>query len=250
MVAAGSGHAGVVRELAARGADLDAARPKDGATAFHFACGNDQPECAAALVELGCDTVIEKKNGLTGKQIAEVYGHAAVLDVLRAAVTARLRAGAAVDQPAAAAAAVGAGAATAMALCTVSKTGDLAEMARLIDAGAEPDALVAMRNADEAVVLGTALIEAAGAGQLDAVRLLLDRGADPRLAGSHGTTALMEAVVNGHVGVVRELAARGVDLDAADPEHGCTAFYLACRLNQPECAALRVELGCDTAIKT
>jgi hypothetical protein len=41
----------------------------------------------------------DKGGGLTGKQLAEEVGHVAVLDVLCAAVVARLRAGMAVDQP-------------------------------------------------------------------------------------------------------------------------------------------------------
>ena len=57
-------------------------------------------------------------------------------------------------------------------------SGDVAEMARLLDGGAEPDALVAARTADGTVGQGTALVAAASRGQLDAVRLMLDRGAD------------------------------------------------------------------------
>jgi ankyrin repeat protein len=49
MAAAAHGHAGVVRELAARGADLDATHLESGSTAFHFACHANQVErCAAA----------------------------------------------------------------------------------------------------------------------------------------------------------------------------------------------------------
>jgi hypothetical protein len=62
-------------------------------TAFHLACNYDQPECVAALVELGCNMAITAKNDWTGKQMSEQQGHAAVLDVLRAAAAARLRAG-------------------------------------------------------------------------------------------------------------------------------------------------------------
>ena len=91
MLAAGGGHAAVVRELVARGADLDALGPESGRTAFHYACGRNQPECVAVLVELGCDTAIKDRNTWTGKQWAEEQAHPAVLDVLRAAVAARLR---------------------------------------------------------------------------------------------------------------------------------------------------------------
>ena len=123
-------------------------------------------------------------------------------------------------------------------------SGDVVEMARLLDAGAEPDALVAGHTPSGAIVQTTALLEAAERGQLDAVRLLLDRGADPSLADSNGTTPLMRAARNGRAAVVRELAVRGADLDAMHPEHASTAFHIACLQNQPECAAALVELGC------
>jgi ankyrin repeat domain-containing protein 17 len=243
-------HMAVVWELVARGVDVNTPHPSNGGTVFHEACARNQPECVAALVELGCDMTIRTKGGWTGKQLAEDRGHAVVLDVLRAGVAARLRAGTPVDQPAVAGATVGAGAATAGALYTASQIGDLAEMVRLLEAGAEPNASVAAHNSRGAIVQTTALHSAAGAGQLEAVRLLLDRGADASLAGSSGRpTPLMDAAVNGHAAVVRELGARGADLDAAQPETGGTAFHFACAYNQPECAAALVELGCDTEIK-
>ena len=77
-------------------------------------------------------------------------------------------------------------------------SGDVVEMARLLDAGAEPDALVAVRDDDGTVYQSTALVEAANRGQLDAVRLLLHRGADPSLADSDGDTALMATAWSGH----------------------------------------------------
>jgi ankyrin repeat protein len=99
------------------------------------------------------------------------------------------------------------------------------------------------------VAQSTALVAAAGCRQLDAVRLLLDRGADPSLPDSAGDTPLMQAAGGGHAGVVRELVARGADLDAADQTTGATAFHNACGFNQPDCVAALVELGCDTTIK-
>ena len=135
------------------------------------------------------------------------------------------------------------------ALWDASQAGDLDEIARLLAGGAEVDVLVSMYVPNGDIVQSTALYAAAGDGQLDAVRLLLDRGADPSLATSIGFTALINAAMGGHVAVVRELAARGADLDAAHPETGLTAFHCACGNNQPECVAALVELGCGTGIK-
>jgi hypothetical protein len=90
-------------------------------------------------------------------------------------------------------------------------------MSRLLDSGAEPDAPVQTGNARRQrrrVGHCTALLVAAGDGQLEAVRLLLDRGADPSLADSNGATPLMTAAGMGHAAVIRELAARGAHLDA------------------------------------
>jgi hypothetical protein len=144
--------------------------------------------------------------------------------------------------------AVGAGAATAEALYLAGQAGDVVEMGRLLDGGAEPDALVAGTPSWDGPFQGTALVAAAGGGRLDAVRLLLNRGADLCLADSNGSTALMYAAISGHVGVVRELAARGANLDTASPESGSTAFHF-CADSHPECAAALVELGCDMAIR-
>jgi hypothetical protein len=80
------------------------------------------------------------------------------------------------------------------ALLNASQAGDLAEMGRLLDGGAEADAFVAAPTPDGDICQCTALCEAANHGQLDAVRLLLDRGADPSLADSLGVTPLMTAV--------------------------------------------------------
>jgi hypothetical protein len=98
------------------------------------------------------------------------------------------------------------------------------------------------------IIRRTALHEATNAGQLDAVRLLLERGADFGLATSSGFIPLMIAVDKGHMGIVREMAARGADLDAAE-QNGITAFHIACVKNDPDSVAALVELGCDTSIK-
>jgi hypothetical protein len=136
-----------------------------------------------------------------------------------------------------------------MSLYQATQAGDFAEMIRLLDAGAEVDALAVARDADGDMALCSPLVEAATLGHLDAVRLLLDHGADPSLAVSYGTTPLVAAAGNGHAAVVRELAARGADLDTAQPETDATAFHFACFRNKMECVATLVELGCDPAIK-
>ncbi len=60
---------------------------------------------------------------------------------------------------------------------------------------------------------GTPLFLAAGEGRLNAVRYLLDEGADVNLRGEHGNTALTEATYYGHVSVIKELLLRGADVN-------------------------------------
>lgn len=61
---------------------------------------------------------------------------------------------------------------------------------------------------------GTPLFLAAGEGRLNAVRYLLDEGADVNLRGEYGNTALTEATYYGHMSVIKELLMRGADVNA------------------------------------
>ncbi|KAI3434440.1 hypothetical protein D9Q98_002517 [Chlorella vulgaris] len=61
---------------------------------------------------------------------------------------------------------------------------------------------------------GTALLDAAANGQVEVVRLLLDRGADLEAVDSDGDTALAVAAAHGHVEVVRLLLKNSANLDA------------------------------------
>lgn len=62
-------------------------------------------------------------------------------------------------------------------------------------------------------VTGTPLLLAAGEGRLNAVRYLLDEGAEVNLRGAHGNTALTEATYYGHAPVVKELITRGAEVN-------------------------------------
>ena len=56
---------------------------KDGATAFHYTCVNNHPDCAEALVRAGCNTKLRSESGKTGRDVAQEQGHAAVLERLK-----------------------------------------------------------------------------------------------------------------------------------------------------------------------
>jgi ankyrin repeat protein len=62
------------------------------------------------------------------------------------------------------------------------------------------------------------LVEAAGAGRLDAVRRLLEGGADVDARGPGGATAVTAAAANEHVDVVRALVGAGADVDLQDDD--------------------------------
>jgi len=64
---------------------------------------------------------------------------------------------------------------------------------------------------------GTPLIAAAREGRLDAVRLLLDRGADPNMAVPGDGNALIMAAREGHADIVALLLDRGASIDQIVP---------------------------------
>jgi ankyrin repeat protein len=69
---------------------------------------------------------------------------------------------------------------------------------------------------EEAPVQG--LIDAAGRGDVEAVRSLLDDGADVDARDASGRTAVTAAAVGDHVEVVRVLIAAGADVDLQDSD--------------------------------
>jgi ankyrin repeat protein len=254
MEAAACGHLEVLRLLLGRGATVDAVDPAYGRTAFHYACVINQAECAEELARAGCDVGLKDKRGHTGRERAEGEGHAAVVERLRAVVADQLRAAqAASPAPAPEPAAVVGDGGPGAQLLNVVRKGDGAAVARLLAAGADPNALVATRPKSRTksggVVQSTALCEVAAHGRLEAVRLLLDGGADASLADGDGFTPLMQAAFNGHLEVLRLLLARGAAVDAASPGIRRTAFHAACGNNQAECAEALVRAGCDVGLK-
>jgi ankyrin repeat protein len=124
-------------------------------------------------------------------------------------------------------------------------------VARLLAAGADPNAQATVRNSLGAAFQSTALVVAAGNGRLEAARLLLDAGADPSRADGDGRTPLMAAAGGDQLEVLRLLLVWGAAVDAMHPIRECrTAFHFACYYNHAECAEALVQAGCDVGLKT
>ena len=106
------------------------------------------------------------------------------------------------------------------------RNGNLAEVERLLDRGAD----VGVRDDGDGF---TPLHEACFWGRTDIARLLLDRGADPGARGDAGTTSLHTACEWGHTDIARLLLDRGADV-GAQGEDGYTPLDLACDLPEDE----------------
>ncbi|KAJ9644081.1 hypothetical protein H2199_003949 [Coniosporium tulheliwenetii] len=95
----------------------------------------------------------------------------------------------------------------------------------------------------------TALHWAARSGKEAVVRLLVEKGADPRAKDKHGWTALHQAARSGKEAVVRLLLENGADLHAKD-KHGETVLHWAVFGGEEAVVRLLVENGADPRAKT
>ena len=90
----------------------------------------------------------------------------------------------------------------------------------------------------------TALLHAAGSGELRIVQMLLNAGADAGVVAATGATALSAAIMRGHAEVVRELLTRqGVQSHRFDG--GISPLMLAVALGRQEIAELLRAQGAD-----
>ena len=230
--AAEKGDALAVRTLLTKGADVNAPSP-DGTTALHWAVHNDELDMANALVRAGANAGVANRYGATPLLLACTNGNASIVETL-------LRAGANPD----------AFSAGETALMTAARTGSVDAVRVLLDYGADTHlkeslrgqtalmaaaaethgAVVQMLVAHKADVhvrsTGgfSALLFAARAGGVDAVRGLLEAGANVNDTLRDGTSALMLAIVNGHYDLAAFLLDEGADPNAI--EAGRAALHI------------------------
>jgi ankyrin repeat protein len=117
------------------------------------------------------------------------------------------------------------------------RSGDLAAVRDLLEAGA---------NVDAANRYGvTPLHVAIEAGQARMTRLLLDAGAAAERPDRTGETPLMIAARIGEPATLTALLERGAAVDALDAEFGQTALMIAARYGQTAAARLLLDAGAD-----
>ena len=218
--AAAAQDADAVEALIADGADVNARRA-DGATALMWAAHWDDLPLASRLLEAGADPDAADDHGVTPLDRAAENASLPMVE--------RLLAGGA-----------DAGAARTSGLTplmTAARTGNAAVVEALLDHGADVNAVTAETRS-------TALMWAIAAPHPDAVRLLLERGADPTLETAAGFTPLMFATRNGDVATGRALLAAGVDVNAPGSD-GTHVLPLAVIAGQAAFAHFLLEQGAD-----
>ncbi len=134
---------------------------------------------------------------------------------------------------------------------------------KLLDAGANPNAIVnntpraRMREGSPRIVFATALMRAAFSGDLQLVKLLLSRGADPHIQSKDRETTLMAAAGTGFINgysrgkpaaerleVIKLLVQLGEDVNAAD-NYGITPLMVAANMGEVSIIQYLVDQGAD-----
>jgi uncharacterized protein len=121
---------------------------------------------------------------------------------------------------------------------------DVAALRQLLDSG---------HTADEGGDSWTALIWASRSGSVDAIKLLLDSGADVNLPGSTGdnwdATPLQHAILQRHPAVVRLLLDRGANLNRGAGPGSLTPLLLAAGDTDPAILKLLLAHGADPTVE-
>jgi ankyrin repeat protein len=134
---------------------------------------------------------------------------------------------------------------------------------QLLEAGADPNALVnntpraRMRAGSPRIVFATALMRAAFSGDLELVKLLLAKGADPAVVSKDNETVLEAAAALGFIqgysrgrsaaerlDVIKLIVDLGADVNAAD-DYGITPLMAAANMGEVSIIQFLVDRGAD-----
>ena len=121
---------------------------------------------------------------------------------------------------------------------------DVAALRQLLDNG---------HNADEGGDSWTALIWASRSGSIDAIKVLLDSGADVNRPGSSGddwdATPLQHAILQRQPAAVRLLLERGADLNRGPGRGSLSPLFLAAGDTDPTILKLLLAHGADATVE-
>jgi uncharacterized protein len=122
-----------------------------------------------------------------------------------------------------------------MSLIRASAKGDLSQVKKLIDEGADVDTADASGR--------TALLEAAWGGYTDIVKYLIDKGATVNHADMSGFTPLMRAIEDGHNAIVTLLVKNGADVNTRGNVRGSTPLMIAAEKGELKVIELLLDHG-------
>ena len=235
--AALSGNSDVVHLLLDHGAFIDQQSPILGHTALMDAVVYKHGDVVSALLKRGARTSIHNHWNETALDLAKRDGLQAIATLIEAKNVADTGA-------------------ESFALVAAIKAGSLQDVHELVASGAPVNARLPFSGSTDDNY--TPLAIAAREGHVEIVRLLLDRGANPRRAiGLFAGTALHEACYFGHADVVRVMTeprdhagTAGSELDAQGALNGMTPLHDAVWHGHLEAARVLVEAGARLDLKT
>ena len=116
-------------------------------------------------------------------------------------------------------------------LMKAAYAGDIAAMRRLLAQGHSPDQVGSSGLSALYYAAGATRTSLTPRGSGEAVKLLLEHGANANIKSHNGFTVLMAAVNNENVGSAELLVKYGTDVNATTSDGGCALAFAASRLN-------------------
>jgi len=221
LEAADRGDISQIESLLATGVNIKAV-DRRGFAPLHYALHRRHSDAALLLIQRGSDINQRTEQGSAPLALAAEADDVAVVQRLldrRVSVDA-------VDRPGR------------TALWYAARSGATNAARLLIAAGAD------VQHRGATGLRNTVLMESAGRGQLESVKLLLQHGAQLEGCDNNGHTALNRAANSGQSNVVRYLIQHGANVNVTN-ERGWTALMQAVEFNQLESVQLLIEGGAD-----